>query len=38
MQGIIYRKRESVKDNSTEIQLPINVTVAVKASIRLKQL
>lgn len=39
VQGIIYGKRKSVKDNLTEIQLPINAfTVAVKASIRLKQL
>lgn len=38
VQGISYRKIKSVKDNLTEVQLPINVTVAVKTSIRLKQL
>lgn len=37
MQGIIYKKRISVMDNLTEIQLAINVTVAVKVSIRFKQ-
>lgn len=37
VQGIIYKKRISVMDNLTEIQLAINVTVAVKVSIRFKQ-
>lgn len=38
VQGIIYKKRKPVKEYLTEIQLPINATVAVKASTRLKQL